>query len=139
MSDVTSLQALLPDGHPLSVKGREAWALNELIQAGAEGGVTIGDDTRIAPMVTMFCSEHVIDDPAKPIREQGAKVAGIHIGRDAWLGVGARIMAGVSVGDGAVIGAGAVVTKDVASLEIVGGVPAKRIGVRGSQHTLPST
>jgi len=51
----------------------------------------------------------------------------VTIGNDVWIGLNAIIMSGVTVGDGAVIAAGAVVTKDVASYEIVGGVPAKHI------------
>lgn len=52
------------------------------------------------------------------------------IGNDVWIGTGAIILAGLAVGDGAVIGAGAVVTKDVDPYDIVGGVPAKKIGQR---------
>ena len=51
-------------------------------------------------------------------------------GNDVWLGHNAVIMGGVTIGDGAVVGAGAVVTHDVASYEIVGGVPARHIGWR---------
>ena len=43
----------------------------------------------------------------------------------------AVILPNVDVGTGAVIGAGSVVTKDVASYTIAGGVPAKQIGSRG--------
>ena len=51
-------------------------------------------------------------------------------GNDVWIGHNAVIMGGVSLGDGAVVGAGAVVTHDVQPYEIVGGVPARRIGWR---------
>lgn len=47
------------------------------------------------------------------------------IGNDVWIGCNAVICRNVHVGDGAVIAAGAVVTKDVPSYTIVGGVPAK--------------
>ena len=39
-------------------------------------------------------------------------------------------MPAVSVGRGAVVAAGAVVTKDVAAYEVVGGIPARKIGER---------
>ena len=47
-----------------------------------------------------------------------------------WVGSNAVILPNVTIGKGAVIGAGAVVTKDVSDFEIVGGVPAKKIGSR---------
>jgi hypothetical protein len=37
MGDVINLEALWPDGAPLCVKGREAWTLDKLIEAGAKG------------------------------------------------------------------------------------------------------
>ena len=40
---------------------------------------------------------------------------------------GAKVIGELSVGDNAIIGANAVVTKDVGSRDVVGGVPAKRI------------
>jgi acetyltransferase-like isoleucine patch superfamily enzyme len=54
----------------------------------------------------------------------------IVIGNDVWSGYGSMVMSGVTVGDGAVIAAGAVVTKDVPSYAIVGGIPAKVISYR---------
>lgn len=58
------------------------------------------------------------------------------IGHDAWIGHAATIMPGVKVGIGAVIGSGAVVTKDVAPYQIVGGVPARPIRQRFSDHVV---
>jgi len=51
----------------------------------------------------------------------------IVIGRGVFIGARAIILKGVSIGDRAVVAAGAVVTKDVPSLVIVGGNPAKII------------
>ena len=47
-----------------------------------------------------------------------------------WVSTRAMILPNVTVGRGAVIAAGAVVTRDVQAYTIVGGVPAKQIGVR---------
>lgn len=52
------------------------------------------------------------------------------IGNDVLISLNAIILEGVKIGDGAVIGAGSVVTKDVKSYEIVGGVPSKHIKYR---------
>jgi len=49
---------------------------------------------------------------------------------DVWVGHGATILKGVKIGKGAIVAAGAVVTRDVESYSIVGGVPAKLIRVR---------
>ena len=48
-------------------------------------------------------------------------------GKNEWLGAGAIILPGVTVGENSIVAAGAVVTKDVPSNTIVGGVPAKHI------------
>ncbi|MCJ2165281.1 MULTISPECIES: DapH/DapD/GlmU-related protein [unclassified Pseudodesulfovibrio] len=55
------------------------------------------------------------------------------IGNDVWLGHGAIVLPGVTVGDGAVVAAGAVVSKDVSSYTIAGGVPAGFIKERFPQ------
>ena len=53
-----------------------------------------------------------------------------------WVGARVIIMPGVTLGRGAVVAAGSVVTKDVAPLMIVGGVPAKPIGMRDPDATV---
>lgn len=52
------------------------------------------------------------------------KSAPIHICSKAWIGVGARVLKGVTIGEGAVVAAGSVVIKDVEPWTIVGGNPA---------------
>lgn len=59
-----------------------------------------------------------------------------HIGNDVWIGTRAIVMDGVTIGDGAIIAAGAVVTKDVPSFAVVGGVPAKIIKYRFSSEII---
>lgn len=96
-----------------------------------EGGLRIGDKTRIASHVSIFPTSHNFADPARPIMEQGMTSLGIDIGSDVWIGTGVRILDGVTVGDGAVLGAGCVVTRSVPPLSIMAGVPARCIGRRG--------
>ena len=47
-----------------------------------------------------------------------------------WVCSHAIILPGVKIGDGAIIASGAVVTSDVEPYTVVGGVPAKKIGIR---------
>ena len=58
------------------------------------------------------------------------------IGSDCWIGSYVRIIEGVRIGDGAMVLAGAIVTKDVPSYAIVGGVPAKVIKYRYDEETV---
>ena len=60
----------------------------------------------------------------------------IIIGNDVWIGYEAVILSGVTIGDGAIVGTRAVVTKDVPSYTIVGGVPAKPIRKRFSDDDI---
>ena len=58
------------------------------------------------------------------------------IGNDVWIGSRVTVKGGVKIGDGAIIAAGAVVTKDVPSYAIVGGVPATIIRFRFSEELI---
>lgn len=58
----------------------------------------------------------------------------VRVGNDVWIGANALVLDGVSINDGAIVAAGAVVTKDVPSYAIVGGVPAKIIRYRFSKE-----
>lgn len=60
----------------------------------------------------------------------------IVIGNDVWIGNNVLLISGIKIGDGAVIAAGSVVTKDVESYSIVGGVPAKIIKYRFSDDVI---
>lgn len=51
----------------------------------------------------------------------------IEIHSNVFIGAGATIMYGVTIGENCIIAAGAIVTKDVPSGSVVGGVPAKII------------
>ena len=99
--------------------------IGEMNVIRGQGGVTIGDRVYTSPLVQIIAVNHVFDDPARPFVEQGITAEGIVIEDDVWIGSGAIITDGVRVGKGAVIAAGAVVTKDVPSHVVVGGVPAR--------------
>jgi len=58
------------------------------------------------------------------------------IGNDVWIGENVTIVGGVKIGDGAIVAAGAVITKDIPSYAIVGGVPGKIIKYRFEENEI---
>lgn len=88
-----------------------------------QSGVTIGDGALIGHNVVLATINHDFD----PARRGDNHPAPIVIGKNVWIGSSATVLPGVTIGDGAVVAAGAVVTKNVASNVVVGGVPARII------------
>jgi len=114
----------------VSIKDNVFLNSNVMINADIGGEIVIGSNVLIAPNVVIRASGHNYDKGDIPIKNQGHKTGKIIIKEDVWVGSNAVILPNVTIGKGAVIGAGAVVTKDVNDFEIVGGVPAKKIGSR---------
>lgn len=85
----------------------------------------IGNHVDIASSVMIYNSQHDINSP-----DFKAVLAPVEIKDYVFIGPRVIILPGVTIGKGAVVAAGAVVTKNVAEYEIVGGIPAKRIGER---------
>lgn len=88
-------------------------------------GLAIDDNVNISEGVMIFSLHHDMSSP-----DFAATGGPVTIGDHVFIGARAIILPGVRIGRGAVVAAGAVVTKDVASLSIVGGVPAREIGAR---------
>ena len=91
--------------------------------------VVIGDNSLIAPFVYIIDDNHQIKKGMN-INQQDHDKAPIVIGNDVWIGTKATILKGVTIGDGAVVASGAVVTCDIESNTIYGGIPAKKISER---------
>ena len=89
------------------------------------GGIKIGRHTDIASEVMIYTSQHDISS-----QDMGAVEEKVNIGDFVFIGPRAIILPGVKINNGAVVAAGAIVTKDIPSGKIFGGVPAREIGER---------
>lgn len=92
------------------------------------GQLTIGDSVNISTGAWIWTAEHNINASGFE-----AVVAPVVIEDYAWISGRTVIMPGVRIGRGAVVATGAVVTKSVADYVVVGGIPAKQIGVRSRE------
>lgn len=93
------------------------------------GGLEIGSHVDIASEVMIWTSEHDLSDPHMTAVEEKVTIKDY-----VFIGPRAIVLPGVTIGEGAVVAAGAVVSKSIAAGEIVGGVPAKKIGERDLQR-----
>jgi acetyltransferase-like isoleucine patch superfamily enzyme len=91
-------------------------------------GLTIGDNVSISPEVMILGGSHDYNDPDFCYVDAGPVTIEDHV----WIGSRAMILPGVTVGRGAVVAAGSLVTKNVAPMTVVAGVPAKPVAVRDS-------
>lgn len=88
--------------------------------------ITIGDDTAIGDRCTITAHGCIpTQTPLKAVYP--LEVKPVNIGNRVWIMPNVTIIYGVTIGDEAVVATGAVVTKDVPSRTLVGGVPAKVI------------
>lgn len=87
------------------------------------GGITIEDNVLIGPKVNLITENHPLD----PGDRRALITRPITIKRNAWIGAGATILPGVTIGENSVVAAGAVVSRDVPTNTVVGGIPAKFI------------
>lgn len=103
------------------------------------GNIVIGKRTLIASYVSIVGGDHKIDHCRTEILFTGRDNTKTTIIKDdVWIGHGAVIMNGVTIGKGAVVGASSVVTKDIPSLAVYVGNPAKFLRYRKINETSSS-
>ena len=92
--------------------------------------ISIGNDCRLAPFVTVFDSPGHPLDPV--LRRSGAPantedVRPVSICDNVWIGSGAVIFPGVTIGENSVVSSGAYVMSDVPPNTVVAGNPARKV------------
>lgn len=91
--------------------------------------IRIGDHTMFAPNVIVVDSDYHATWPPEgratsPAFDQDADVT---IGRNVWIGMRSILLKGTNIGDGSIVAAGSVVTGEIPSNVLAGGVPARVI------------
>lgn len=114
--------------HPENILiGDRSYINGGMIIAGPNSTITIGNDCMISYNVHIRTTTHNHGEVLIPFNRQGIKEASIKIGDNCWIGYGCQIMPGIIIGDNVIIGAGAVVTKNIPSNSMWGGIPAKSL------------
>lgn len=102
--------------------------------------INIGAHVLFGPNVMILGGNHIFDIPGQLMAEITKGPTHIdpdvNIKDDVWIGAGAIILAGVTINEGAIVAAGTIVSSDVASYEIHGGVPNKKIRNRFTKEDL---
>ena len=92
--------------------------------------IEIGNNVRLAVKVRLVgYPGHPVDPEAraKGLPDSDDQVGNIIIEDDVWLTAGVTVMGGVRIGAGTIVATGSVVTKDLPSGVLAGGIPAKVI------------
>lgn len=106
--------------------GRGVSTMNTLFNV-ASGDVYVGDDTIFGYGCMLLTGRHEFEGGQRVRGRSDVPNEGhdIRIGSGCWIASGAIITGGVTIGDDVIVAAGAVVTADVPSRVMVGGVPAR--------------
>lgn len=118
------------EGGSIHIGNQTAFNSGVHINASGGGSIVIGRHCPIGPGVVMRTANHRFSRTDINIQEQGHDAADIIVEDNCWIGANAVILGGVCIGTGAVIGAGAVVTKNIPSMAVAVGIPAKVIKYR---------
>jgi acetyltransferase-like isoleucine patch superfamily enzyme len=97
--------------------------------------VEVGARCPIAPGLLIVPYQHEFGDVRRPIMAQGGWTGKVVVEDDVYLGMGVRLLAGVTVGQGAVVGAGAVVRRSLPPYAVAAGVPARVLRDRRAEGT----
>ncbi|MBN2396285.1 MAG: acyltransferase [Candidatus Atribacteria bacterium] len=104
--------------------------INQNCIIDGSGGISIGNDVRIAPYVIFNTVDHEYSKKEIPIRKQAYIAGRIIIENDVWIGANVVINKGVRIGKGSVIGSGSIVTRNIPPYSVAYGIPCKVVRTR---------
>ncbi len=115
--------------------GDNVW-IGENFFAKCEGELTIKSGCIISKDCEIWTANHNYDseDLETIPYDKRFIYKKVVINENVWIGSRVTIIPGVIIGEGAIIGAGSVVTKNIPSLAVVGGNPAKVIKYRDKER-----
>ena len=92
-----------------------------------KGGLKIGKNVLVGPNCSILSGTYIYDDLSRPLREQGHRSKGTHVGDNVLIGSGSVILDGSDIGDGAIVSPNSVVSGRVAPNAVIQGNPARTI------------
>ena len=111
----------------VNIKGSVKIGYDVYYDVGYANLINIEDGVWIASQSLLLCHKRNINDYCigDDYNKLPYKTGNIHLKKGCCIGMGAKIMPGVTIGEGAIIGVGAVVTQDIPAWTIAVGNPAK--------------
>lgn len=117
------------DGGSITI-GEQVGLQRGCLLCSAVQPIVIQRRAEIAAYCAFYSFDHGLDLDREIFGQPLTSKGPILVEEDAWLGVGVKVMSGVTIGRGAVVGAGSVVTRDIPAFAIAAGVPARVIKYR---------
>jgi acetyltransferase-like isoleucine patch superfamily enzyme len=99
--------------------------INKRVLLDGRGEIIIGNNVDIGQETNIWTAEH---DPHSDAHE--TRIGKVVIEDYVWIATRVTILPDITIGKGAVVATGSIVTKNVPSMAIVAGMPAKVIGWR---------
>ena len=104
--------------------GADTFIGHEVLIAGGDSSIIVGNYCDIAPRVTIVSGSHEITG-AGPRAAGPGNSKPIVIEDGVWIGAGSIILGGVRIGQHSVIGAGSVVVRDIPPYSVAVGSPCQ--------------
>lgn len=115
-------------GHGINIGSNVG--IGDFAHIGGAGGVIIGDNTIAGAYLSIHPENHIFENKAILIREQGVTRKGIEVGSNCWIGAKVTLLDGSKIGNGSIVAAGAVVNGSFPDNVVIGGIPAKILKYR---------